>query len=167
MAFATLEDQNGQVELVVFPKPYAEFGSLLEQETPVLVVGEKETDSEKTKILVTSLHTLEEAMDQQVESARLLLSAETVGRTETARLRETLRNSPGPCPVTVTLHFNGKGEVDIKLPDTLSIRPARSLQEAIGRLFGKNALFLRRKKLEAAQRGKGRRGGNSNSRINT
>lgn len=164
MAFATLEDQNGQVEMVVFPKPYAEFGSLLEQETPVLVVGEKETESEKTKILVTSLHTLEEAMDQQVESARLLLSAETVGHTETTRLRETLRNSPGPCPVTVTLHFHDRGEVDIKLPDTLSIRPARSLQEAIGSLFGKNALFLRRRRLEATQRGNGRRGAGSRTK---
>ena len=164
MACATLEDQNAQVELVVFPRAFAEYGGLLEQEETVLVVGEKEEDSEKTKLLVTSLHTLAEGMDQQVESVRILLTADSVGQNKMAEIREVLRNSPGPCPVTITLHFSSRGEVDIKLPDTLAIRPTRSLQEATAGLFGNNALYLRKKKLGATRRSNGFRddGGKKN-----
>lgn len=102
MAFAILDDQNGGVEMVLFPRVFEQYGGLLDQEALLLAVREKEKGNEKTKLLATSLHTLAEAMDQQVESVRFLIPADNTGQEEIGRLRELLRQSPGPCPVTIT-----------------------------------------------------------------
>jgi DNA polymerase-3 subunit alpha len=55
MAFATLEDQTGKAELVIFPRIYNELGFQLEQDQVVLVRGKVQQGEEDLKIIAEKI----------------------------------------------------------------------------------------------------------------
>ena len=55
MAFATLEDQTGKAELVIFPSTYNELGFQLEQDQVVLVRGKVQRGEEDIKIIAEKI----------------------------------------------------------------------------------------------------------------
>ncbi len=55
MAFATLEDQSGKAELIVFPRTYKELGFQLEQDQVVLVRGKVQHEEEEFKIIAEKI----------------------------------------------------------------------------------------------------------------
>jgi len=57
MGFVTIEDIQGTIELVLFPKTWASFQPILEQGKIVLVVGKVDTGSTPPKILVDNIRT--------------------------------------------------------------------------------------------------------------
>ena len=66
MAFLTLEDLVGSVEIVVFPQSYEQYGQLLLEEAKIFVRGRVSLEEEKDgKILCEQIVTFEEAKDRQ------------------------------------------------------------------------------------------------------
>lgn len=64
MAFVTLEDINGSIEVVIFPKVYAKYGVLLEENKVVLINGRTQVSADgDTKIICEDIHTYEELED--------------------------------------------------------------------------------------------------------
>ena len=57
MAFATLEDLQGLVELVVFPRTWDQYSEMLEPERIVMVEGKVDAESGDPKVLVDSVST--------------------------------------------------------------------------------------------------------------
>jgi DNA polymerase-3 subunit alpha len=55
MAFVKLEDLQGQCEVVVFPRTYAEFRDLLEPENVILVKGKAQTREGRTSVLADTI----------------------------------------------------------------------------------------------------------------
>lgn len=55
MAFATLEDQTGKVELIIFPRTYQELGFQLEQDQVVLVRGKVQHEEEEFKVIAEKI----------------------------------------------------------------------------------------------------------------
>ena len=55
MAFATLEDIQGPIELVIFPRTWAKYGSLVQMESVLLVEGKPDAQSADPKVLVDSI----------------------------------------------------------------------------------------------------------------
>ena len=55
MGFVTIEDLQGTIELVVFPRPWAKFNSLLEYDRVILVDGKVDNGSGDPKVLVDSI----------------------------------------------------------------------------------------------------------------
>ena len=54
MAFVTLEDLYGTVEIIVFPKDYEKYKTLLAEDNKVLVVGRAScNEEEKGKVPLT------------------------------------------------------------------------------------------------------------------
>ena len=67
MAFATLEDQSGKAELIVFPRTYKELGFQLEQDQVVLVRGKVQHEEEEFKIIAEKIIV---PKDEEVEFAK-------------------------------------------------------------------------------------------------
>jgi DNA polymerase-3 subunit alpha len=57
MAFATLEDIQGEVELVIFPRPWRQIQNLIQVDKLVLVEGRIDPESSEPKLLVDSIKT--------------------------------------------------------------------------------------------------------------
>ncbi len=71
MAFVQIEDDEGDVELVLFPRTYTNFVGLLRKGVTVLVEGRVQTREEKISFLVERLSRFfEDAESSEVETAR-------------------------------------------------------------------------------------------------
>ncbi len=57
MAFATIEDVQGPIELVVFPRTWSKYQELLEPENVILVEGSIDAQGAEPKVLVDSIST--------------------------------------------------------------------------------------------------------------
>lgn len=66
MAFATIEDIQGSIELVIFPKTWERFGRLVQMEKVILVEGKVDAESGDPKVLVDTIKALNEADIPQV-----------------------------------------------------------------------------------------------------
>ena len=70
MAFVTIEDLDGEMELVVFPEPYQKFRDLLKEDTAVYVYGQLQiSDVEAPKMLVDSMVLIEDNADPKIQKS--------------------------------------------------------------------------------------------------
>ncbi len=55
MAFLTLEDLRGTVEVVVFPRQYAAYQSLLRDDATIFVKGTSQVSEEESKLICNQI----------------------------------------------------------------------------------------------------------------
>lgn len=60
MAFVTVEDLYGTVEVVVFPRDYARFKHLIIKDNKVLIKGNASVTEDEAKLLISEIHTFEQ-----------------------------------------------------------------------------------------------------------
>lgn len=65
MAFATLEDFQGIIDLVIFPKIWDRFASIFRMEEVLLVEGQVDTSRSEPKLLVNHIRVLQPQSDQK------------------------------------------------------------------------------------------------------
>ncbi|SHH58790.1 DNA polymerase-3 subunit alpha [Anaerosphaera aminiphila DSM 21120] len=96
MAFASLEDLYGQVELVIFPNTYALTSSILIEDSVVVVEGHiQASDVEEPKILVSSIRPIENPSQE-----RLYISIDSINEKSLLNaISGVLRNYNGNVPV--------------------------------------------------------------------
>jgi DNA polymerase-3 subunit alpha len=68
------------------------------------------------------------------------------------QLKEVLYTFHGKVPVNLTLHFDGRGEVDVEILKDLAIRPTPDFFQSITKLCGPSALQVEMKKTEVKRR---------------
>ncbi len=101
MAWVTLEDLTGTIELVVFPRTWEKFQFALEVGAVILAEGKVDAQSSPSKVLVDNIRTeikLTEAAQSGVtprEPAQLVLQPQ---RSEVSRKPEAERSQPIPTP---------------------------------------------------------------------
>jgi DNA polymerase III subunit alpha len=136
MAFVTLEDTTGTIEVVVFPETFSQCGHLLTGVEPLVVQGTVKKDERGVKIIADAIDSLSLAREKYTASARILLQAERLDRRLLESLKKVARRYNGHCPVSFTLHFEGRGEVDIEASEDFAIRPcpefSREMEELLG-----------------------------------
>jgi DNA polymerase-3 subunit alpha len=117
MVFATLDDLDASVELLVFGKTLAECEPALAQDSIVLVRGRVDhKDREKTCIVVQQIDRFEPSEEEvsaaveheakasrRPEPLRLRLNATLLPVTALGDLKELLTGSPGECDVVIEL----------------------------------------------------------------
>ncbi len=152
MAFTVLEDMSGSVEVVVFPSTFARSSALLTSDEPVVVLGTVQEGERGAKIIAEEISGLEEALEKYVREARITLRADRIGRRHLESFKEMLYSFHGNCPVSLTLHFDGRGEVDIEILKDLTIKPCRDFFSRVEAVFGPGSLSMRLKEAEIKPR---------------
>ena len=154
MAFAVVEDLLDAVEVVIFPSVYESCAQLLESTEPVIIQGTIQKDERGVKVMADSVELLEEAREKYTESITLRLRSESITRQRLEKVKKIFYQHHGTCPITLTLHFNGKGEVDIDTPKELTLKPCRPLTDGVQEILGYPALSFIRKPVVAKPRRK-------------
>ncbi len=154
MAFAVLEDLLDAVEIVIFPETYSACSSLLESTEPIIIQGSIQKDERGVKIIGESVDLLSDARQKYTESIKIRLNSDKVSRKRLASVKKLFYQFHGECPVLVTMHFTGKGEVDIDIPKEVTLRPCRELSDRIKEILGYQALTFQKKPIIAKPRKK-------------
>ncbi len=144
MAFLAIEDIFETVEVIVFPDTYSRCHQLLNSTDPIIIQGTVQKDERGAKIIADSLFSLPEAREKFTELIRIQLNSDKISRQRLESLKKILYQFHGNCPLLLTLHFPGHGEVDIDVLKDLTIRPCRGLSDKVDQLLGYNALSYRK-----------------------
>ena len=141
MAYVTMEDMTGSMELVVFPKILENSRALLQEDTAVAVRGRVNIrDEEANVIVVDELLPLEQAGRGPRPAAAVRQEEKTVRRGLYLRcnlerdknaILSALCRFPGDMPVV--LASGGKA---LRAPKGFDVRPEQQLIETLEKLLG-------------------------------
>ncbi len=136
MAFLTLEDRKGTVEVVIFSDTYQSSRHLLDVDDPLLIVGTVQQEEKGAKIIAQRILTLLEAKEHMTQAIHIKLPAQTVTKENLADLKAILGRHKGDCKAYVHLCTDEHCEAVIRLGDRIRVKPDRSLIEEVNRYFG-------------------------------
>ena len=98
MAFVTIEDKTGEIELVVFPKIFADCSHILMKDTAICLRGEISAEEGKApKILVSGVNLISEGLPEEAAARRRAQSAplpSTPPPTEKERVQAYIPETP-------------------------------------------------------------------------
>ncbi len=143
MGFATVEDLNGSVEVVVFPSIYAGCADLLTSDTAILVQGEAQVEENGVKILADAIIPIDQAEEIWTVEVRLVVNPETTCRDTLMRVHQTLKRYPGPCKGFVHVRLKDQAEAVVSMDDAFRIRCCDAMIREVNAIFGYEAVQTR------------------------
>ena len=167
MAWVTLEDLTGSVELVCFPgkeggrsmmgkdgkwtkggpKPgYENWEHLLKGDEPLLITGSvqinmRDEENPVAELIAEDVQSLREVRDKRAKRFNLRVPADLASDERLGRLSALGKQHAGATPVALTIVFPGEAEVLIGNTQ-LKVQVGDELIEAVDRLFGQRVVEL-------------------------
>jgi DNA polymerase-3 subunit alpha len=153
IAFFSLEDAKGRVEVVVRDRQIDAAREAIESGEPVYVEAtlrfeedpNRDPDSDaakEPKLILDSARSLAAVLREKTRSVRVRIYVEKVDGKKLRALRDTLKVHPGPCPVALELRSVERWTVSV--PDTgITVEPSEALLANLERLFGEKIVELR------------------------
>ncbi len=139
MAFATLEDLSGKMDVILFPKTYAEYGHYLDSEDPLVLNGVVNLAEEPRKFFPMKLHRLTDQADARVKKVKISIDLGKAEGNELDKLKNILLSYRGSIPAE--LYFTssqGSGKMD--LGDDFLVNPHPQMVAKINDLFKSNCV---------------------------
>lgn len=152
MAFLTVEDLLHAVEVIVFPDTFTRCHHLLNSTETLIIQGTVQADERGAKIIAESIELLPEARVRHTESVKIQLNSEKVSRKRLELLKKAFYRYHGSCPLLLTMHFPGQGEVDIEILKDLTIRPCKEFTKDAEEILGYKALFYKKKAITSTKK---------------
>jgi len=141
MAFVTLEDFTGRVELVVFSKCYARRAEELQRDAAVLVEGKVSTrEDEVPKIVVSDVVPLSRAHQRFVERVVITLPPDAVDESLLADVKGALEAHAGRCPVDLVVRSGG--DLVTISAGAVRVEPSRELLDRLEAIVGESSVRL-------------------------
>ncbi len=141
MAYVTLEDLQGLVDVIVFPELFQTCEAFLGADTILRATGTVDhKDTGACLIKATNMELLQDAQTKTVKriTVRLADTAET--RRHLPTLRDVLRRHPGPTPIAFHVHLDSRVRVEsAPLPDC-TVLPGANLVHDVEQILGKETV---------------------------
>jgi DNA polymerase-3 subunit alpha len=135
MAVFTLEDLQGQVEVVMFSDVLNKFAELLLKDTIVFVKGKLDYRREKPNIIAVELITLDQVREKLAAKVKIRLNAKDITKEKVAAIKSICQHHRGQSPVYVAVRTD-KGRVYATADRELSVNPdlefCRKMRQLIG-----------------------------------
>ncbi len=139
MAFITLEDLKGFVEVVMFSDVYKNAASYLSGDVPVLVKGKVDKGEENVKIIANSVYSVEQAKAMFANMVHIKADASRLETGSLEKVKGILSAHSGNSPVYFHLLWPDR-EVVIALPEKLKVVPSEKFVKDIETLLGEGSI---------------------------
>ncbi len=140
MAFITLEDLSGSVEVIVFPEVYAAAMELIKGEDPLLVSGELDVGEEACKILATEISLLRDVKESLAKLVHIRLTTPGLDEMQMRQLKGIVQRYRGQCAVQLHITIPNRSETIINLPEQLRMAATDDAMVAAEKIFGYNVM---------------------------
>jgi len=140
MAFVTLEDLSGSIEMVVFPEIYAASMELLKGEDPLLVSGELDVGEESCKMLANEVQLLKDVKETMTEFVHIRLTTPGLDEMQMRQLKGIIQKYRGDCSVKLHVVIPNRSETIISLPDNMKMAASDEAMADAEQLFGYNVM---------------------------
>jgi DNA polymerase-3 subunit alpha len=130
MAFASLEDLTGQIELIIFPEAYVKGELALKGDQPLLVGGQLKKENDSLKILVDRVAPLEEVLGK---SKAVTFKIDSTMTDKLPELQNLMSRFPGPTGVELQMEIEvdldeKQGSNSIKKMVTMEVEEPKGIQ---------------------------------------
>ncbi len=139
---ARIEDMSGSAKCVMWPDDFSRFKEEIRDDIPYIIKGIVDRRREEPTLVINRILTLEQAQRDLARGLYLLLR---LGRTQPRdidRLAEVLRQTPGPCPVYLTVKDGADKFCVLKLSREFAINPNAFPQDDLEAILGPNSVRL-------------------------
>jgi DNA polymerase-3 subunit alpha len=137
MVYFSVEDLQGSVEAVAFPKTVAEHGPMIREDAIVVMRGRVDHRGDDVKFIVQSITEPEMTEDLTV---RVRVSASRLSTSVVENLKLVLTNHPGSAPVFIHMTSDG-GEKVLRVGAEHNVEPRSALFAELRELLGPSSVF--------------------------
>ncbi len=139
MAYLTLEDDEGSVEVIVFPTLYKSVFEQLKKDAVVLVKGSIDKDEKGVRIRGLEVSNLEDAGRKSIRKMEISLR-ETQGNSEGLQnIRSLVMEYPGDCQLYLRIRSDKSQTL---IATSISIKPDTALVKRLETMIGKGAITV-------------------------
>ncbi|MCL1601398.1 MAG: DNA polymerase III subunit alpha [Actinomycetia bacterium] len=137
MVYFSVEDLQGSVEAVAFPKTVAEHGPMIREDAIVVMRGRIDHRGDDVKFIVQSISEPELTEDLTV---RVRVSASRLSTSVVENLKLVLSNHPGSAPVFIHMTSAGAEKV-LRVGAEHNVEPRSALFAELRELLGPSSVF--------------------------
>lgn len=143
MAFITLEDFDGAMEVVCFSDLYAQKRDMLVTDRIFWIEGTfQKTDEGKCSIVADYIEELDSALKKKTNGYILELEASNANEDTTlSDIKNFLAGNKGTHPVTISIKLADGARVDLKIPETYSIGFSHDLNNDLKSIYKNARIF--------------------------
>jgi len=136
MAFATLEDLKGVVEVILFPDVFLSSLPYLKGDEPILVKGILDTGEDTHKIKANEVISFSKIKEKSISGVHINLTTPGLTKELLERLKSILLAERGRCPVFLHMIIPNRSETVISLPDQFNVAPSDDMAKEVEEVFG-------------------------------
>ena len=141
MAFATLEDFLGNIEVLIFSDCFEKKKNIIKKDAMVLVKGRASTkESEKPKLIAQDILPLSKAYELSTPYLHLVLQKGEYGDELITELKKVLSSSPGPSGVILHIRTE-KEQLKMKIK-TMKVKISKEFLEKMRSILGEENVYL-------------------------
>ncbi|MEZ4846408.1 MAG: DNA polymerase III subunit alpha [Bdellovibrionota bacterium] len=97
MAFATLEDLQGQTEVILFPEVYSQSIEMVKSEQPLYLIGKVDVGEEQAKVIAEKVCYLEQAETVFEGKVHIFIDASNMQDDDLNKLKQLMTKHKGTC----------------------------------------------------------------------
>jgi len=131
-----LEDLEGQIEVLAFPKAFEQFQALLENDRAVLITGRVAADEGRVRLNADEIASLDDLREKKAEAVQVRLDAADVDDELVAKLRRAVEAHRGEVALYLEIVRPGDFRVVARAEHTLRVSPGRPLSAALESVVG-------------------------------
>jgi DNA polymerase-3 subunit alpha len=135
MAFLTLEDMKGFVEVILFPEVFKAALPCLRGGDPLLVKGTLDLTEEHIKIKGTEVHALPGLPSSPVKPLHFKILLSSLMPSQLVDLKESIDANRGSSKILIHFIDEKKRETVVALSDRYTVDPSQYFKDTIQNLF--------------------------------
>ena len=140
MAFVTLEDMHGSVEIIVFSNLYAVAEPMLFEDNAILVQGRLQKDEQSIRVIAEDIIPIDKAEEAWTASIHLHLDVSRTDRETLLNLQDILLRYPGSCRTFLHLRDSQGADTVISVSEQIKLQPGPHLTREVNRFLGYDAV---------------------------
>jgi len=136
MAFASLEDLKGVIEIIIFPDVFLSSLPYLKGDEPIMVRGILDRGEETPKIKAAKLMPLSRIKEESFSRVHINLTTPGLTSDLLERLKSILLGERGRCRVFLHMIIPNRSETVISLSEQFNVAPSDNIAKRVEEIFG-------------------------------
>ena len=142
MAYVSLEDLQGTVEVIVFPDLFKSAGELITPERLVRITGTIDRGDKGTKLRGIKIEPLAEVQTQTIKRVHIRLPSQPEVKDQLPRLLDVFKRHPGGTTISLSFRTDEALEAETAPLPNHKITPSEHFVADVEEVLGKGALSL-------------------------
>jgi len=140
MAFSSIDDGQGVIDVVVFPNLYIETHQLITDEAAVILEGDIQKKENSVSLIGKKIIPIEQAEEEWTQNIVINLDSSIETPENLKKLRSLFSMYPGKCSSYIEIKSQNEPDVLIKTSDDFMVSSSKDFFTAVESSFGKGSI---------------------------